>query len=385
MTKTVNLRVVAVVTAVLATVVIVPTEAREAEAAFPGQNGRIVFTDDQEIYTVKPDNSGLRRITDNSVRDWQPVWSPNGAKIAFSSLRDGDYDIYTMNPDGSGLQRITTDPATDDEPAWSPDGRKIGFASNRDGDYEIYTINADGSDPRNISNSPATQETALSWSPDGSKIAFISDFDTSIMNPNGSEKVRLADSCGSNSQPSWSPDGSKLAFETCRDGNGEIYTMNADGTDQTNLTNFPLARDSEPAWSPDGSKIAFVGDSIYVMNADGTVQEPLTRAGFPSRSPDWQPNTAPSINGIRPTPGSRLRDRTPKIQAVVRDTQTDLDGPDIKLYVDGRAKPFSYDRATNRLSHTTGRLSFGKHTVRTVARDDVGLSRTNSWRFKVTR
>ncbi len=84
---------------------------------------------------------------------------------------------------------------------------------------------------------------------------------------------------------------------------------------------------------------------------------------------------------MRPNEGSRLRDRTPRIKAIVRDIQNDLARPDLKLYVDGRAKSFSYNRSTNRLAYTTGRLSFGRHVVR----DEMGLARTSSWRFEVIR
>ncbi len=88
---------------------------------------------------------------------------------------------------------------------------------------------------------------------------------------------------------------------------------------------------------------------------------------------------------MRPNESSRLRDRTPRIKAIVRDIQNDLARPDLKLYVDGRAKSFSYNRSTNRLAYTTGRLSFGRHAARIVVRDEMGLARTSSWRFEVIR
>lgn len=82
-------------------------------------------------------------------------------------------------------------------------------------------------------------------------------------------------------QPRWSPDGRKLVFVSRRDGNREVYVINADGSAQRNLTRNPVA-DSDPAWSPDGRKIAFFSTrdgetAIYVMNADGSGQRSITR------------------------------------------------------------------------------------------------------------
>ena len=103
--------------------------------------------------------------------------------------------------------------------------------------------------------------------------------------------------------PSWSPDGKKIVYADDRnivDGsvNWEIYVMNADGTDQINLTNSPRATgDFEPSWSPDGSKITFASYrdgnwEIYVMNADGTNQTRLTYSPGNDLVPDFGP--APS-------------------------------------------------------------------------------------------
>ncbi|MBM3239583.1 hypothetical protein FJZ31_25125, partial [Candidatus Poribacteria bacterium] len=93
--------------------------------------------------------------------------------------------------------------------------------------------------------------------------------------------------------PSWSPDGKKIAFASYRDGNGEIYVMNADGTNPIRLTNHPTT-DWNPCWSPDGTKIAFAsmrdGDyQIYVMNADGTNIVKLTNPPGENDNPSWSP------------------------------------------------------------------------------------------------
>jgi TolB protein len=91
--------------------------------------------------------------------------------------------------------------------------------------------------------------------------------------------------------PVWSPGGGKVVFSSRRDGNWEIYVVNANGSGQQNLTRNP-ARDGLPAWSPDARKIAFVrhherGDSVWVMNADGSGQRMCARRG---NSPAWSPD-----------------------------------------------------------------------------------------------
>ena len=124
------------------------------------------------------------------------------------------------------------------------------------------------------------------------KIAFSSDRDGNheiyVMNADGTNQKRLTNTEADEFHSSWSPDGTKIAFDSDWFGS-EIYVMNADGTNQVNLTNHPRY-DWSPSWSPDGTKIAFMSDRdglvIYVMNADGTNQTHLTDGIYPSWSPD---------------------------------------------------------------------------------------------------
>ena len=126
------------------------------------------------------------------------------------------------------------------------------------------------------------------------KIVFVSERNGNpeiySINADGTSTTRLTTNSGTDEFPDWSPDGSKIAFSTDRNGNFEIYTMNADGSALTRLTTNSVP-DTEPAYSPDGTKIAFVrnGAGIFLMNTDGTNQSavPNTTDGA---SPSWSPD-----------------------------------------------------------------------------------------------
>jgi hypothetical protein len=130
------------------------------------------------------------------------------------------------------------------------------------------------------------------------KIAFASNRDGNteiyVMNADGSNQVNLTNNAGNDFNPAFSPDGSKIAFASDRDGNQEIYVMNADGSNQVNLTNA-AGDDFNPAFSPDGSKIAFTSTrdgnaEIYVMNADGSNQVNLTNTAGDDFNPAFSPD-----------------------------------------------------------------------------------------------
>jgi Tol biopolymer transport system component len=270
--------------------------------------GRIAFTSDHpdgnsEIWVMDADGTGQRRLTVGpgwANNEW-PDWSPDGSKIAFHSDRDGNREIYVMNADGIGQTNLTNNsPAYDGAPSWSPDGSKIAFESNRDGNWEIYVMNADGTAQTRLTNNAADDHTPA-WSPDGSKIALYRDGARIwVMNADGTAPTNVGGRYG----PAWSPDGAKIAFSdaypcdlTILTGTycSGIFTMNADGTGEHQLTSASSPGEVAPAWSPGGSKIAFASDrdhypDIYVVSADGATTWRLTYSTWGWNSlPAWAP------------------------------------------------------------------------------------------------
>ena len=134
---------------------------------------------------------------------------------------------------------------------------------------------------------------------ENTSIVFVSSRDGNpevyIMDADGSNPVNLTNHPSVDGEPSWSPDGSKIVFGSYRDGNPEVYVMDSDGSNPVNLTNHPAFDGGEPSWSPDGSKIAFRSDrsgndEIYVMDADGSNPVNLTNHPLADGEPSWSPD-----------------------------------------------------------------------------------------------
>ena len=300
-----------------------PKTSTGVSAAVQVLNGKIAFTNANMLMTMNSDGSGELSLVSNGSNN-SPSWKADGTKIAFSRREPQEITtaIYVVNPDGTGLQKISTEPAADYQPSWSPDGTRIAFTNTSGPTPEISIMNADGSN-RVILTANSAVDAFPVWSPDGTRILFVStrDFpgltgDTSpgfevyVMNADGSNQTRLTNNTFADTYPSWSPEGNKITFASNRDGNYEIYSMNADGSNQVNLTNN-ASNDFDPVWSPDGSRIAFLSfrDSIlgapqevYLMNPDGSNQTRLTNSSLAENELAWQAIQGSPTPTPTPTP-----------------------------------------------------------------------------------
>jgi len=190
------------------------------------------------------DGTNVVQLTSAVGNDLKPVWSADGTKIVFYTIRDGNYEIYSMSADGSNQTRLTNNSSTDFDPTWSADGNKIYFVSNRDGNNEIYTMNADGSSLVNITQVASNE------------------FD-----------------------PAWSPDGTLFIFATSRHVNNEIYKMNADGSAQTRLTNH-VYDSGQPNWRPIPIVTVATNPTSQGAVVTNTTATPTCSDVTPTNSPD---------------------------------------------------------------------------------------------------
>jgi TolB protein len=200
------------------------------------------------------------------------AWSPDGTWIAYDSFTgevQGESwgDIYVIRADGTNPVNLTPGAARGAEPAWSPDGSQIAFTGEVDGVWEVFVMQADGSNPVRLTDLRAAMPNSRywptayepAWSPDGTRIAFSATGEQAdntiwLMNADGSDLTQLTDDLPAYQawRPSWSPDGSRIAYWAYRPDDGlcyQIYAMEADGSNPTNITNHDSCNEN-PAWSP---------------------------------------------------------------------------------------------------------------------------------------
>jgi TolB protein len=212
--------------------------------------GYVWGLDPFDLYTVNRDGSDLRRLTNYGVYTAEGVLSPDGKRIVFTSLKDGDLDIYTMNIDGTDVRQLTHQPGYDGGPWWSPDGKQIA--------YRAYhpTDSAELKDYRDLLKQRIVRPTKMElW----------------VMSADGSNQRQITHLGGANFGPSWTHDGKHLIFSSNyknpRSGNFDLYLIAVDGTGLEQVTTDE-GFDGFPMFSPDGKKLIWASQRTDPKSGD---------------------------------------------------------------------------------------------------------------------
>jgi Tol biopolymer transport system component len=274
----------------------------------PAIAGTIAFVSNRDgstdIFAAATSGANAVRISAPPGVNTDPAFSPDGSRIAFTTNRDGQNEIYLMDANGANLVNISNNGADDRQPTWSPDGQWIAFASNRDGNFDIFKMRLDGSEVINLTNNLAAVDYDPTWFTNqglfvstGEWIAFTSERDGNqeiyMMNADGTDPRNLSNNPSAQDfAPAGQPGGTLIAFTSSREGNLEIFSMENDGSRVTNLSQNP-AQDQNPAWSSDGDFIAFTSNrsnnnnEIYVMGRNGSDPFNFTNHPMDDNLPSW--------------------------------------------------------------------------------------------------
>ena len=268
------------------------------------------------IFTVASDGSSLKVVAKGKAFDdakTSPSISPDGSRVAYSQFIDSSFwgsgrprwEIKVAGIDGSSKKTLAKHESSNASPVWSPDGSRIAFSSVRNldngGSGNLFTMAPDGSDVKLVSPLVTMLAHPPAWSPDGSRLAFVSWLDETranfplyayVVGVDGSGLTRIGPS---QTRPTWSSDGRHIAFIGVKEGAWAMYTARADGSELTKVMDiddppkYPEPHQSLE-WSPDGTQLlrSGGGTNVHVVDADGSDLRSWPSIGvvYASWSPD---------------------------------------------------------------------------------------------------
>jgi Tol biopolymer transport system component len=264
-------------------------------------NGRIAFEgypknapgNTNEVFTIKPNGDGRKRLTHNKTPDNQPSWSPYGLRLAFGSGRTGvGNEIFTMRHNGGGVRQITHTGLISVQPDWSPSGRRIVYAAIVGNDLELFTIRRDGTHPKRLTHN-GYNDYFPDWSPTGNRIVYSAsvkpglDLEIFTIRPNGTDRRQVTHNKTGDLIASYSPSGRRLAIE----GKNGIYVRRVAGGGLIQVTDAGAGIYGH-SWSPNGKRITYAQDTghdyeIFTIKVNGTKRHQVTHDSIDAFHPDW--------------------------------------------------------------------------------------------------
>jgi Tol biopolymer transport system component/imidazolonepropionase-like amidohydrolase len=228
-----------------------------------------------------------------------PAISPDGSQIVFAAL--GDLWLTPATGAESTPQRLTHDSFLDTDPAWSPDGARIAFSSDRQGSMDLWVRELGSGMERKI----APRAMSAAWSPDGGRIAFLDpDSQLQIVDVASGQVRKAHDRLNEPGRPSWSPDGRAIVMSSLRpystrfrEGTNQVLRVSLD--DPSNVRWFDpvphksigMREDSGPVWSPDGTQMAAIIDgrlAAFPVSREGAPIGPPRRLSHDlANTPSW--------------------------------------------------------------------------------------------------
>jgi len=287
--------------------------------ALGGGSGLIAFASNRtgtvQIWSMDADGSNLTQLTNLSDGACQPSWSPDGQQIAFISPCRGEHNtyagslIYIMNADGSDSHPLGVPPDSsgDFDPTWSPDGQRIAFTSLRSGAQRIYIYNLTTASLLQITKGTNVEDGQPAWSPTGTQLAFVRTSALSqiwVVTDDGQTQQPFSLSGAVNDfSPVWSPDGQSIYYCQTNPDTYLPWLMRLRYVDRgtSNENHVPPAGQPNvipivgPRISPDGNWIAYEGwpdgtnHDIYLMRINGSDVQRLTNDPALDFDPAWQP------------------------------------------------------------------------------------------------
>ncbi len=305
-------------------VTVVPEKAYDARAilAAVSSNDITMFGENEAGMNVKFSTRtaiSLQQHTQADVgRDFDANIDWTGQRVVFASTRHNQLpDLYIKSVDGVSVTQLSADPASDVQPVFSPDGKRVAFASDRSGNWDIWIIGVDGKPPVQVTSGHAN-EMHPSWSPDGSQLVFCS-----LRAESGQWELWIVDAMAGSQKsfigygmfPEWSPTGDVIVYQRARERGTQafsIWTLTmVDGEPRypTEVAASASQAMIAPTWSPTGDQIAFsatsvdalatpdamgrVGDGVFdiwLMDARGRGKVRLTDGHTFNYGPTFSPN-----------------------------------------------------------------------------------------------